>query len=191
MTDFVTPVTISKPDYQISYQNSLFFMGSCFADYMGRKMKELGFSVCHNPFGVLYNPMSISGNLELIIDKERFTGDDISFYNELWFSYAHYTLYSNPEKKTCLANINSSFTEAREYITQANFFFITLGTSWVYRLKETGKVVANCHKQPASFFERSYLSSEQSYEALKHCIEKIREINSDVKFIFTVSPVRH
>ncbi len=191
MTDFVTLVKISEPDFQISYQSKLFFMGSCFADYMGKKMKELRFPVCHNPFGVLYNPMSIAGNLELIINKKQFTGDDISFYNELWFSYAHYTLFSHPDKKTCLANINSSFAEARKYVTQAKFFFITLGTSWVYRLKETGKVVANCHKQPASFFERSFLSTEQSYEALRQCIERIQEVNSDAKFIFTVSPIRH
>jgi hypothetical protein len=154
-------------------------------------MKELQFQVCCNPFGVIYNPLSISVNLELLIDKECFTENDLSFYNELWFSYAHYTLFSHPDKETCLRSINESFSEAKEFLASADFLFITLGTSWIYRLKKTGQVIANCHKQPAEMFERSVLTVEQSYNSLKHCIERIKGINKNIKFIITVSPIRH
>jgi len=191
MNDFLTQVQIVKPPFEITYRSNLFFIGSCFSDYIGKKMRELQFHVCTNPFGVIYNPLSIASNLELLVEKVCFTEDDLSFYNELWFSYTHYTLFSHPDKETCLRNINASFSEAKEFLFKADLLFITLGTSWIYRLRENGNVVANCHKQPASRFERSLLTVEQSYEALKLCIEKIRNINSDIKFVFTVSPIRH
>ncbi len=191
MTPLITHVQIPKPPFKITYQHKLFFIGSCFSDTIGGKMEELLFPVCYNPFGVVYNPLSVASSFELLLNKELFTANDLSFFNELWFSYAHYSLFSHPDKETCLANINSKFAEARKFILQTDLIFITLGTSWVYRLKENGKVVANCHKQPASLFDRSLLSYEQTFEALKHSIERIKDVNPAVKFVFTVSPIRH
>ena len=191
MNEFITKIQIPKPPFEITYKSRLFFIGSCFSDHIGKQMKEFQFRVCYNPFGVIYNPLSIASSLELLIDKNGFSENDLSFYNELWFSYAHYTLFSHPDKETCLKTINTSFSEAKKFLTAADNLFITLGTSWIYRLKETGQVVANCHKQPSDLFERSLLKVDQSYEVLKKCIEKIRTINPDIKFIFTVSPIRH
>ncbi len=191
MADLITHVQIPKPSLKITYQHKLFFIGSCFSDTIGGKMKELLFPVCYNPFGVVYNPLSVALSFELLLNKKSFTANDLSFSNELWFSYVHYTLFSHPDQETCLANINSKFAEARKFILQTDLIFITLGTSWVYRLKENGKVVANCHKQHASLFGRSLLSTEQTFEALKHSIESIKDVNPAVKFVFTVSPIRH
>lgn len=191
MTDLITPVQIPQPLFEITYHSKLFFTGSCFSEYIGNKMKELRFLVCHNPFGVIYNPLSIATNLQLLLEKEVFTEDDLRFYNELWFSFNHYTFFSHPDKQICLDKINSSFSIAKKFINESDFIFITLGTSWVYRLKETGEVVANCHKQPAALFDRSFLTVELSFEALKLCIERIRKTNSAITFIFTVSPIRH
>ena len=191
MDEFMTHVAIPEPNSKITYRHNLFFIGSCFSDTIGAKMKELLFPVCHNPFGVIYNPLSVANNLSLLLKKESFTEKDLSFYNELWFSYSHYTRFSHPDKEKCLENINSVFQEARQFLSKADFIFITLGTSWVYHLKETGQVVANCHKQPASLFNHSFIPSEQSYESLKQSIESIKKINPDARFIFTVSPIRH
>ena len=191
MNEFMTHVTIPELKSKITYHHNLFFIGSCFSDTIGAKMKELLFPVCHNPFGVIYNPLSVASNLGLLLEKESFTEKDLSFYNELWFSYSHYTRFSHPDKEKCLKNINSVFKEARQFIYKANFIFITLGTSWVFQLMKTGQVVANCHKQPASLFHHNFISSEQSYESLKQCIKSIKKVNPDAKFIFTVSPIRH
>ena len=191
MNPLVTPVTIPQPDFKITYRNRLFFMGSCFSEYMGKRLKDLQFQTISNPFGVLYNPMSVSAGLEQLLDMECYTEEDLSFYNELWFSYSHYTLFSHTDKEACLSAINKSFTKAKIGIDEADFIFLTLGTSWVYYLKESGKVVANCHKQPASFFDRNFLPVEKTVEVLKQCIERISKKNPSARFIFTISPIRH
>lgn len=191
MTEFMTHVDIPEAPFRIGYQSNFFFMGSCFADAIGKRMKELKFSVCHNPFGVVYNPLSMAANLELLINKENFRDEDLSFYNELWFSFSHYTLFSDIDKKKCLEKINKCFSDAREFIRKSDVLVITLGTSWVYEQKETGKVVANCHKIPASQFNRFFASSEVSARRLKEAIQSIKRVNSSLKVIFTVSPVRH
>jgi hypothetical protein len=191
MPELITRVSIPETPFKIDYRSSMFFMGSCFADSIGKRMSELKFQVCHNPFGVVYNPVSLASNLTLLVEKEQFTEDDLSFYNELWFSFSHYTLFSDTDRNECLRKINSSFSAARESIQQAGFLLITLGTSWVYEHKDTGKVVANCHKIPASNFNRYFSSTENSSKHLKEAILKIREVNPEIWIILTVSPVRH
>ncbi len=191
MSDFFTRVEIPKTDFSIDYHLNLLFMGSCFSDSIGRRMQNLKFKACHNPFGVVYNPVSISNSLTLLVQKERFGKEDLSFYNELWFSYSHNTLFSDTDQKACLDKINKSFKEAKKFIYDANVLIITLGTSWVYQLKETGKVVANCHKIPSENFNRSFSSVENTCQNLQKAIDELRKVNPEVKIVFTVSPIRH
>jgi hypothetical protein len=191
MPELMTRVSIPETLFKIDYHSSLFFMGSCFADTIGKRMSELKFRVCHNPFGVVYNPVSLSTNLKLLIEKDRFTEKDLSFYNELWFSFSHYTLFNDTDKQRCLKKINDNFNSAKEFIRTAAFLVLTLGTSWVYEHKVTGKVVANCHKLPAANFNRYFSTSTNSANHLKEAILKIREVNPDICVILTVSPIRH
>lgn len=178
MKMFITPVSIPKPDARISYSDTLFFVGSCFSEYIGNKFKELRFRVCFNPFGTIYNPFSIFKTLERIPDAKDFTANDLRFSDkdELWFSYLHNTLFSHPDSNTCLSKINNSLHLAREALKKAKFIIITPGTSWTYRLNETGEIVANCHKQPASFFKREFLSSEESFELFRKSVELVRAV---------------
>jgi hypothetical protein len=191
MQELMTHVNIPEIPFKIDYSSHLFFIGSCFADVVGKRMNELKFPVCHNPFGVVYNPVSLAFNLKLLAEKEQFTEEDLSFYNELWFSFSHYTLFSDIDKQNCLDKINTSFYQAREFISKTDVMVITLGTSWVYALNETGKVVANCHKLPASKFNRYFSSAENSTKHLREAIQQIREKNPSIRVIFSVSPVRH
>lgn len=191
MPELTTPVKIPEIPASISYKTEILFMGSCFAEHIGNRMQELKFRTCLNPFGVIYNPLSMAKNLQHLIGKAEFTEADLSFRDELWFSYSHYTLFSDPDKNRCLENINSKFFLAKEAIRKAELLFITLGTSWVFRLKETGEVVNNCHKLPATRFERFFSDVDQSVEALSAVITDLQHINPDLKIIFSVSPVRH
>jgi hypothetical protein len=154
-------------------------------------MREYKFRVCQNPFGVIYNPLSISENLMSLARKNEFTADDLSFHNELWFSYSHYTLFSDPDQKTCLDNINREFRLAKDMIADSEVLFITLGTSWVFRKKESEEIVSNCHKVPASHFDRFFSSAEQSAAELSKAIQTLRELNPELKVVCSVSPVRH
>jgi len=191
MSAFFTKIDIPLPDFAIDYRSKLLFLGSCFVENIGKKMRELKFDTCINPFGVLYNPVSLANSINLLLEKQSFQKNDLSFYNELWFSYAHYTVFSDVDPDICVELINERFTLAHDYIGNADFVFITLGTSWMFKLKTTGQVVANCHKLPATNFEREFSSVENSFEQLKASIINLRKINPLVKFIFTVSPIRH
>lgn len=54
-----TPVIIQQAPFSISPMESMLFVGSCFADNIGRLFVEDKFRATVNPFGVMYNPASI------------------------------------------------------------------------------------------------------------------------------------
>lgn len=191
MPDFYTSVSIPPAPTKIDFASKVLFMGSCFAENMGSYLQACKFRVCCNPFGVVYNPLALSENLMKLIRKDRFTENDLSFYNELWYSYSHYTLFSDTNREECLNSINSQFLHAKKFISEADVLYLTLGTSWTYRLKETGAIVANCHKIPASKFDRFNASVPEMANALAVSVSAIRNINPSLKVVFTVSPIRH
>lgn len=57
--EFRTIVKVEHPGFQIEPLESILFVGSCFADHIGRRFAEEHFPVTVNPFGVMYNPASI------------------------------------------------------------------------------------------------------------------------------------
>ncbi len=191
MNGFFTKVKIPEPGFEVDYNSNLFFMGSCFSDYIGKRMQSFKFNVCHNPFGVIYNPVSIGNGILQLLQKERFVEADLNFYNELWFSYSHSTKFSDTDKLRCLNKINVGFEDAKDAILEADVLLLTLGTSWVFELKETKKVVANCHKIPSEKFKRYFSSVDNTYDILYKAISELRKLNPSVKIVFTVSPIRH
>lgn len=191
MSELITRIEIPKPSFSLDYNSSILMMGSCFTDNIGKRLDQLKFKVLHNPFGVVYNPISLSHQIDLIVNKESFTEADLDYYNELWFSYSHYTLFSDTDKTKCLQKINSGFKNGKKFLGSADVIFLTLGTSFVYKLKDTGRVVANCHKIPAKNFTRYFSSVENTVKVLRNAINLTRSKNRNVHFVFTVSPIRH
>lgn len=57
--DFRTIVDIPKPDFEIGPCEEMLFVGSCFADNIGKRFQEERFPSIVNPYGVMYNPASI------------------------------------------------------------------------------------------------------------------------------------
>jgi hypothetical protein len=191
MDKFRTIVDIPESPEKISYQSRCLFMGSCFADDIGERMQSRKFPVLLNPFGALFNPASISNNLMSLITDKVFTITDLAFHDGLWFSFSHYTGFARHDRQECLDSINSSLAEATAWLRQCNYLLITFGTAWTYTHKATGKLVANCHKLPASEFTRNLLRPDEitgHYDAL---LTALKHLNPDIRVIFTVSPVRH
>jgi hypothetical protein len=83
--------------------------------------------------------------------------------------------------------VNQSLAEAHAHFVDSKWVVISLGTSWVFRNKETQEVVSNCHKLPAHQFERQFLSVEQSSQYLSEIVQQ----HPVKQFIFTISPLRH
>lgn len=188
---FRTEVNPDISPSKIDYNSTLFFIGSCFSDNIGGKVKSLKFNAITNPFGVLYNPTSVRNALEIIITKDYFTEADLENHNGLWISFYHHGSFSDVDKTTVLNRINSAIDSAHNYLKTAEHLFVTFGTARVYERKGLGNIVANCHKLPESNFTRRLLSVESIVSDYSIFINLLTTFNPNINIVFTVSPVRH
>ena len=188
-----TPVQINPLDKRLTYKDSILFVGSCFADEMGRRCTERYFDTRVNPFGVLFNPCSISDCLGLLegygINAEQcsFIPDDVIETVGGFCSFHHHGSMARPTAQEFLDNANKVLADASDFYYREGWVVVTLGTAFIYTDKESGNVVANCHKLPADRFERTMISADQVYDALSQYVAA----RPDRQWIFTVSPVRH
>lgn len=141
--EFRTKVEIGRSDWQIQPNHRLLFVGSCFADNIGKMFLDNCFDAVVNPFGTMYNPASICHTISKLEKQEH----DVAF--------------------------------------------LTLGTNHIYRLKETGEIVDNCQKRPASLFQEEELSVEECVKWLQESVNILTTTNKSVKIILTVSPIRY
>ncbi len=185
------PFKVQSSQTKIYYRDKIFFIGSCFSEEIGNRMKDLKFDVLQNPNGILYDPVSIGAALTSYIDNVKYTGDDLFAANELWNSWQHHSMFSGTDKESVLKNINDAQQQANLFLSEAEWIVITPGTSYNYKLKENGKAVANCHKAPSQFFNKNFLPVEEIISSLRNAITKLQAFNPKIKIIFTISPVRH
>lgn len=189
--DLITSVPILPYEFKIDHSTRISLLGSCFSENIGYLMLNNKFVTDVNPFGILYNPYSISSAIKRMLSKEDYKKEDLVYHNGLYHSFMHHGSFSDPDPDICLNNISSRFTAASEFINGANILFITFGTAYVYRLHNEGSVVGNCHKFPANAFKRSRLSVEEIVNESVTVIEELHKVNPTMKIIFTVSPIRH
>lgn len=185
-----TGVEVGISPIGISLSDRICILGSCFADNMGEKMRQRGFSVCVNPFGTLYNPVSVFNAVERLSTGEKFTENDCVEMGSgagLTCSFSHHTKAARKTKEEFLRDANASLEAASAFWRKCNKVVITFGSAWVYSYKATGFIVSNCLKRPAEEFVRERLSKESIFDRL----ERISAANPDKEFFLTVSPIRH
>ena len=188
-----TPVEIKPLSNRLSYKDSVLFIGSCFADEMGRRCTERYFDARVNPFGVLFNPCSISDCLGLLegygINAEQcsFIPEDVIETSGGFCSFHHHGSMARPTAQEFLDNANKVLADASDFYYREGWVVVTLGTAFIYTDRESGNVVANCHKLPADRFERTMIDADQVYDALSQYVAA----RPNRQWIFTVSPVRH
>lgn len=166
-------------------------MGSCFTENIGTRLANLKFDTDINPFGILYNPVSVKNGLRILLQKKEFGLSDLVEADGLWHSFYHHGRFSFANKQETLDAINTRIKSSSEYLEKADFLFITFGTAWVYKYKKSGEIVSNCHKIPANDFEKVRLSVNEIVTEYNDLLTDIRKINPALKVIFTVSPIRH
>ncbi len=171
----------------MEYSHSLFVVGSCFASAIGSRLAESKFTTCVNPFGVLFNPLSIRSTFDRLERAQSVAPSELQSGNGLYFHYDFHGSFSDVSSVVALAKMNDAVAEGAQALANATTVIITLGTTWVYELTESGAVVANCHKVPSAKFKRWAMSTAQVVDALVPLVERY----ADKRFIFTVSPVRH
>lgn len=185
---FFTPVIIEKSRFIIDYGSRIMVLGSCFADNIGNRLDRAGLDVCLNPFGTLYNPVSISNAVARLEECRHFTAEDcvqMGAGSELICSFSHHTSFARASSGDFLDNANRCLDEATEFWKSADTVIISLGTIFCYYRK--GTVVSNCLKRPAKEFDRIPISLKDTTDIL----QKLVRSHTDKRFIFTVSPIRH
>ena len=190
MIKLSTPVLSPALPVQISLSDRITVLGSCFADSIGRRLSTAGFDVCVNPFGTLYNPVSICNSVARLGSALPFTEADCEQMGAgagLVCSFAHHTSFARPSSEEFLSTANASLKEAAEFWKGSNKVLVTLGTAMVWKRTDSGEVVTNCLKRPSEEFSHEMLGLEQTTALLQMLIRS----NPDKEFIFTVSPIRH
>jgi hypothetical protein len=188
---FRTPIPIPKSNYPLDYNSKIVSLGSCFAENMGDKFQYFKFQNTINPFGIIFNPVSIEKMIDKAIHTTLFTEEDIFFYNERWHCFDVHSDLSNSNKEELINNLNAIIKSTNQQITESTHLIITYGTSWVYRNIDSDSIVANCHKVPQKQFKKELLSVEEIKESIANTLELIHSVNPNCNIIFTVSPVRH
>lgn len=188
---FRTELQVFPSTFLISLQNPILLLGSCFSDHIGRLLQENKFSALPNPFGVIYNPISIFSLLENSIVGKSSLDDFFLQREEIWYHYDFHSAISALKKEDLEKQILEKYKQVNHFFSFANtatFLILTMGTAFVYELKGKEKIVANCHKMPSLLFEKRLLSAEnivKEFEKLYGILPK------NLHIILTVSPVRH
>lgn len=175
-----TIVDIEPSAWKIGYEDRILMVGSCFSDEIGAQMQERYLNVTCNPFGTLYNPLSIAQAFSLQLSEVNF-----QFHDGLWHSMAHHGAFSRATKEEAEQAVRASIETMQKALKEASVVIVTFGTAWVYEMN--GAIVGNCHKLPERCFNRRRLSVEEIVEAWKPILAQY----PDKKWLFTVSPIRH
>jgi len=203
--DFMVNIDIKKLPAPIRYKDKILLVGSCFTEHIGNSLEELKFSVLQNPNGILFDPDSVCKSLLSYIQNKKYNENDFFQLNDVWHSWQHHSHYSHINLQEAVRIVNGSQQTAHEFLKQADWIIITLGSSFSYRLTEQaiktteysqtpplgGWGVSNCHRAPAQWFDKHLLAIDEIISAFDNCMQQLFHFNSKLNVIFTVSPVRH
>ncbi|OXB01551.1 GSCFA domain-containing protein [Flavobacterium pectinovorum] len=188
---FRTQIPLSKTNNPIDYNSKVLSFGSCFAENMANKFDYFKFQNETNPFGIIFNPVSIEKIIDRTVQEKWFTEKDVFFHNERWHSFEVHSDLSNSDRQELLETLNKAISETRKQLKETTHIIITYGTSWIYRNLESEQIVANCHKVPQKQFSKELLTVDAIEKSIQNTINLIQTLNPDINFIFTISPVRH
>jgi hypothetical protein len=182
---FRTEIQISKFPFSLNIGSKVLSVGSCFANMIGDKLKKYHSQVEINPFGTIFNPISIFNLLsnntqELLVER-----------NDTWLSLNHHSQIFAESQIALKNKINNISEETQSFLEKANLLIITLGTAWVYELKSENTTVANCHKLDSKLFEKRLLLSKDISQGFELLLNHLNNLNPNIQIILSVSPVRH
>ena len=160
MMNFRTQVERPEKVTEIRYSDRLLLLGSCFAENIGKLLLANKFCCDVNPYGILYNPLSIAKALEEMLEGKIYSGKDLLEADGMWHSWMHHSNFSSDSSaEECLHRINGRLIKASESLASTEWLIVTWGTAFVY--EHEGQVVGNCHKQPERLFVRRRLSVDE------------------------------
>lgn len=189
--DFMLNIDLKKLPKPISYKDKILLVGSCFTEHIGNALQEVKYPVLQNPNGILFDPASVCRSLISYMQNKKYSKADLFQLNEIWNSWEHHSRFSNVNAEEGLQIINKSQQEAHEFLQNAGWLIISVGSSFSYRLVENSSGVANCHRAPAQWFNKHLMTIEEIVTGFDNCIHQLFQFNPKLNILFTVSPVRH
>lgn len=174
----------------LDFDTQSVLLGSCFTKHLSNKLEYYKFQTLSHPYGILFHPQAL---LTLLKHVHQNHADEqaIFFSDEQWKSFDAHSCLNHSSKATFQNQLSLRLNECNTYFKSASHFIITLGTAWCYRHLKTKNYVANCHKQPASLFDKKLFDIDELTDILYEITNLIHGFNSKAEVIFTVSPVRH
>ena len=189
--EFRTTVKTGENRGWLHHSDSVVLLGSCFSDNIGAKMHGAFINATVNPMGTLYNPMSITRGVTLLMAGQPVAGQDLFMQGGVWNSYDFHSRHSLPDKQAAIDHMSRCIEVGHDALKRASLLTVTLGTAMVYRLRSTGEVVANCHKVPQHEFTRKMVTIDEAVQALDDLLTRVHAFNPELRVILTVSPIRH
>lgn len=166
----------------VAPSDGVFFVGSCFTEHIGSWLSSLWLPVTCNPWGVLFNPASIARSLMRASHPGQDYVPELHELGGRYCSFDHHGQFDAASSDEVLSRISEAEKTASSGFAAAGHIFVTFGTSWIY--ERQGRVVANCHKFPASEFSRRML-------AVDEIVALFTPLIGQKHWVFTVSPIRH
>jgi hypothetical protein len=191
MNPFRTVLNAGVSTHTISLSDKILTLGSCFADAIGSRLVRSKVQTLANPFGVLYNPHSIHRLLQYTVFNEPVPEHTFLKHHDIYLNYDFHSEVSALQKEALRHNLGNMIGSAHHFLKDAQWVLITYGTAWVYERTDTGEVVANCHKQSASQFQKVLLTQKKIIQSFDNIYQALKAFNPGVRIILTVSPVRH
>ena len=188
---FRTELDPQPSSWTITHDSPTLTIGSCFSGCMGHRFEKNKFPVLSNPFGTVYNPISIFKLLGHAIDNSDPSESHFIETQDLWVHLDFHSKFSSTDKVALEQGTRHAIQNTHQFLKTAKYLVVTLGTALVYKSKTSGEIVANCHKIPAREFSKHLLTQKQVVEAFSGLLEKLTHFNTSLRLILTVSPVRH
>lgn len=197
--EFMAHIDIKKIAVPIRYPDRLLLVGSCFTEHIGNSLARLKFNVLQNPNGILFDPESVARSLENYIANTPIEKKHLFRLNETWNSWQYHSRFSGTDPDSTVKAMNTSRQEAHDFLLDADWLIITLGSAFSYQLTDKaetgsefkGNGVANCHRAPGEWFEKKLLDTDYIIKRLENCFAKLFPFNPKLRLILTISPVRH
>lgn len=190
--DLMLNLNIPKSPKEITHQHRILSVGSCFTEHIGNALLDYKFDVLQNPNGILFDPMAVCSSLVSYIQNRQYNQGDLFYLNELWHSWNHHSRFSHTDPVQSLQKINDSQSNAHQFLKEADWLIITLGSAFTYKLVEQNyQSVANCHRAPAQWFQKHLSTLNEIIARLDNTIHQLFHFNRKLNIIFTISPVRH
>lgn len=187
--EFHLKTAINNFDFNLNFESNIVLMGSCFSDEMDRFFRNGGLTTLSNPFGTLFHPLAIANCIESSINED----ESVEVYqrDDLFFTWeASGVVYAETETEL-REQVLSRRKALRNALKSNSLLLVTFGTSWGYRLKESNRIVGNCHKKSQDSFQRELSTTDEMIKHWRSLYDALKKFNPKLKLVFTVSPVRH